>query len=89
MVPLRTRFADVVKGNRNIRMEHLYSFRAEGQRENRSRSIVENPSLTRLLPEMETNNEQLEKQGREQGRGVGTQAQHPENYGHWSLVCLC
>ena len=31
MVPLRTRLADAVRENRNIRTEHPYRFRVEGQ----------------------------------------------------------
>lgn len=31
MVPLKTRLADVARGNKKIRKEHLFSFRVEGQ----------------------------------------------------------
>ena len=43
VVPLRTRLADATRGNRDIRMEHLYSFRVEVQGENGS--FVESPSV--------------------------------------------
>lgn len=67
-------------------MEHLYGFRVVEQGENQSRSIVENPSMIKLVPGMETNNKQQKKQGGEWIRGVGTGPQHPETMSIWSLV---
>lgn len=66
MVPLRTRLSEAARRNRNIRIEHLYSFRVK---DGENKSSVESPSMIRLMPGTETNNEQLETQGGGTGKG--------------------
>lgn len=77
MVPLRIRLANIVWKNRNIVIEHLCSFRVEG-----NGSIVENTSMTRLMPGMKTNSKQLEKGGRGLRRRNGSRNIASRNHGH-------
>ena len=81
MIPLRTRLADAVRGNRNTKTEHLYSFRVEGR--------------GKWIPcrefQLETNSKQLEKWGGQwEQEGEWERAhsiQKPWAYGALFVLC--